>query len=151
MIEMASANKVAYHREKLESYLNGNRIYPATLELDIGTECNRSCPLCPSTTSPTHSFLGIKFIERLLGLLAGETRGLLLSGGEPTMAANFPETLRIARENDFLEIAVVTNGGFLGVEKVADALISHASTIRVSLYDWSKESPRLTDMTLKRI
>jgi organic radical activating enzyme len=140
-VEMASAFKVAYHQKKLAAYLNGERIVPACLELDLSTECNRSCSLCPSTTGGSVHRLGLDFITRLLADLAGETRGLLLSGGEPTMAETFTEALRIARKNGFLEIAVVSNGDFLSEDSVAEALLRDATTVRVSLYDWSHADP----------
>ena len=151
MVEMASPYKVTYHKRKLKAYLDRERIFPACLELDLSTECNRHCPLCPSATGGSASCLELGFIEQLLGHLGGETRGLLLSGGEPTMAATFPDTLRIAREHGFLEIAVVTNGDFLSEDVVAEALCMHATAIRVSLYDWTHTSEEDLRSTLHRI
>jgi organic radical activating enzyme len=151
MSEIASAYKVAYHREKLEAYLRNERILPATLELDISSECNRKCPLCPSTTSPRSSTLSIGFIERLFARLEGQTRGLLLSGGEPTLAPIFPEVLSLARRHGFVDIAVVTNGSLLDKERVAAALCTHVSTIRVSIYDWTRKPPADFQATLRRI
>ena len=151
MVEMASPYKVTYHKRKLEAYLDRERIFPACLELDLSTECNRHCPFCPSATGLSASRLELGFIERLLGHLGGETRGLLLSGGEPTMATTFPDTLRIAREHGFLEIAVVTNGDFLSEDVIAEALCTHATTIRVSLYDWTRISGETLRSTLDRI
>ena len=151
MVEMASPYKVTCHKAKLEAYLDRERIFPACLELDLSTECNRHCPLCPSATAKHTSRLELGFIERLLGHLGGETRGLLLSGGEPTMAVTFPDTLRIAREHAFLEIAVVTNGDFLSEDVVAEALCTHATAVRVSLYDWSRTSEEDLRGTLHRI
>lgn len=151
MREIASAYKVAYHREKLEAYLRNEQILPATLELDISTECNRRCPLCPSTTSPRSSTLSLSFIERLFARLKGQTRGLLLSGGEPTLAPIFPEVLRLAREYGFIDIAIVTNGSLLDKEQVAAALCAYASAIRVSIYDWTGEWRADLGATLRRI
>ncbi|MBC8450029.1 MAG: radical SAM protein [Chloroflexi bacterium] len=151
MPEMASAFKVAYHREKLEAYLRGEMIFPATLELDITSACNRNCPYCPSTTRLASYDLTIDFIERLFSHLEGQTKGLLLTGGEPTMAPTFPDVLRMARKRGFADVAVVTNGTLLTEERVAAALLAYASTIRVSLYDWSSESCEELYPTLKRI
>jgi len=151
MFEIASAYKVAYHREKLEAYLRNEQILPATVELDISTECNRRCPLCPSTRSPRSSTLNLGFIERLFARLEGQTRGLLLSGGEPTLSPLFPEVLRLAREYGFIDIAIVTNGSLLDKERVAAALCAYASTIRVSIYDWNRELRADLQATLRRI
>jgi len=139
MLKIASPYKVLYHKKKLEAYLNNQQIMPATLELDITTECNKRCPLCPSTTSLHSSNLNLIFIERLFDRLKGQTRGLLLSGGEPTMSPIFSKVLSLAKEYGFVDIAIVTNGSLLDNEDVAEALCSYASTIRVSIYDWAEE------------
>jgi cyclic pyranopterin phosphate synthase len=149
MPQIASPYKITDHRQKLEAYLRGEQILPATLELDISTACNRKCPKCPSTTRPRFSELSPGFIERLFARLQGETRGLLLSGGEPTLAPTFPEVLRLARKYGFADIAIVTNGSLLDKERVARALCSYASTIRVSVYDWTKERRRDLQATLR--
>jgi MoaA/NifB/PqqE/SkfB family radical SAM enzyme len=151
VLEIASAYKVAYHKDKLEAYLRKEQITPATVELDISSRCNRRCELCPSTTSQYHSTLDLGFIERLFMRLEGHTRGLLLSGGEPTLAPTFPEVLRLARKHGFTEIAIVTNGGLLDRERVAAAICAHASTIRVSIYDWTKEPQEEFETTLRHI
>jgi len=151
MSEIASTFKITYHKEKLESYLRGESIFPATLELDLTSACNRKCTDCPSTTNLPSYNLENDFIERLFSRLEGQTRGLILTGGEPTMAPNFPKTLRMARRCGFVDVVVVTNGTFLNEEKVTDALLKDASTVRVSMYDWSAESCSGLFSTLKRI
>ena len=136
-LRVAGPAKVAGEHEKLTAYLRGEPIFPTTLELDLTTACTRSCPECPSTTAPVQRTLDRETLDWLLGELAGRTPGLLLTGGEPTMAPLFAATLAMARHRGFLEIAVVTNGGCLDEPRVLDALLAHASTIRLSLYDWA--------------
>lgn len=149
--EIASAYKIAYHREKLEAYLRGEDISPATVELDISSQCNKRCDLCPSTTSKYQSTLDLSLIERLFDRLEGQTKGLLLSGGEPTLAPSFPDVLRLAREHGFVDISIVSNGSLLDKEEVAAALCEYASSIRVSVYDWTKEPRSDFETTLRRI
>jgi len=149
--EIASTFKITCHREKLESYLRNGSIFPATLELDLTSACNRKCPNCPSTTNLPSYNLEDDLIERLFSRLEGETRGLLLTGGEPTIAPNFPGALRMARRYGFVDVVVVTNGAFLNEQKVASALLKDASAVRISLYDWSAESCRGLYPTLERI
>ena len=151
MSEIASTFKITYHKEKLESYLRGEFIFPTTLELDLTSLCNRKCPNCPSTTNLPSYNLENDFVERLFSRLEGQTKGLILTGGEPTMAPNFPKTLRMARRCGFVDVVVVTNGTFLNEEKVAGALLKDASAVRVSMYDWSAESYSGLFSTLKRI
>lgn len=151
MVEIAASSKIAYHKEKLDSYLQGKHIFPATLELDITTECNRKCPNCPSTTTMQKINLDLKVIERLMSLLEGKTRGLILTGGEPTISPILPDVLSMAKDYGFIDVAVVTNGNFLDKDSVADALISYASAVRISLYDWTVDSSEGLEPTLKRI
>jgi hypothetical protein len=80
-------------------------------------------------------------VDRLLGVVEGETRGIILSGGEPTFSPHFAELLRIARRRKFLEVAVISNGSELGRPEIQDALMQYATSIRVSLYDWHLTSP----------
>ena len=140
MAKVASPHKILLHREKVRDYLKGKPIFPVTLELDITSDCSKNCLDCPSARSSESWNLKTEFIDRLFSFLEGQTRGLLLTGGEPTMSPLFPEVLRMARNRGFLDVAVVTNGGFLENVKVMDALIDYASTIRLSLYDWDSEN-----------
>jgi MoaA/NifB/PqqE/SkfB family radical SAM enzyme len=137
-MEVTSALKVAHDRDRLAAYLRGERIFPTTLELDITSRCNRQCANCPSTTRPATRDLDMAFVQRLFSCLEGQTRGLLLSGGEPTLAPHFPAMLREARRSGFTDIAIVTNGSQFGNEAVESALLSDASVVRVSLYDWTE-------------
>lgn len=149
---VAGPEKVAAEPAKLAAYLRAEPIFPTTLELDLTTACTRSCPECPSTTAPLQRTLDRATLDWLLGSLDGRAPGLLLTGGEPTMAPLFPEALALARRRGFREIAVVTNGGCLDEIEVLAALLAHASTIRLSLYDWAGEAGMAaTAATLARI
>jgi organic radical activating enzyme len=151
MMDVASAFKVAGHGDKLAAYLENEPIHPATLELDITSACTRQCVDCPSSRSTAHQHLSMDFIERLFDSLAGETKGLLLTGGEPTMAPAFPKVLAMARRYGFTDLAVVTNGSLLDEERVLESLLTHATTIRVSSYDWSEESCDGLEPVLKKV
>lgn len=148
---IASAAKVAYHEEKLEAYVRGERTFPATLELDLTAECNMRCGDCASSTSVPTDHLDIAFVDRILALLEGQTRGLLLTGGEPTLARTFPETLGLARRRGFVDVVVVTNGTLLCEPPVAAALLEHASAVRISIYDWTLEPATRLPRALRAI
>jgi MoaA/NifB/PqqE/SkfB family radical SAM enzyme len=149
--EVGSMLKVGLHKERVDSYLAGRRVFPVTLELDLTSECTRFCPECPSVNSAKHHSLSMSRLDRLLAGFEGQTPGLLLTGGEPTMAPLFPAALDRARRFGFKEIAVVTNGSLLDQPPVADALLKYATTIRLSMYDWENGSPGWFNDTLKRI
>lgn len=139
-MEIASSEKVALHRERLAAYLEGRPIFPVTLELDLTSVCNRRCPHCPSTTQRNPHHLQTSQVETLLASLEGQTKGLLLTGGEPTLASNFKECLRLARQYQFEDVVVVSNGAFLGDAEIIAALLEFASAVRLSLYDWNDET-----------
>jgi len=133
---LASPLKVAWHEDKLRAYIGGRPIFPATVEMDITTECNAGCQDCPSGRSPLHEELAPELVDRLFASLEGQTRGLLLSGGEPTIAHEFPRTLAEARRRGFRDVSVVTNGSQLHRRSVQAALLEHGSAVRISLYGW---------------
>jgi MoaA/NifB/PqqE/SkfB family radical SAM enzyme len=149
--DVASMYKIGFHRDRVEAYLKGDKIFPVTLELDITSQCNRNCPDCPSTRASQKYNLNPEFIHRLFSSLEGQTRGLLLTGGEPTLSPLFSETLRTAREKGFVDIAVVTNGSLLDQPAVQDALLRYASTIRLSLYDWERSVCNTFESTIRKI
>ncbi len=133
---VASGYKIAAHRERIRDYLRGQAIFPVCLEFDLTSRCSRTCRDCPSTRAREHWEVSREFVERLFAALGGNVPGLLLTGGEPTISPLLPFTLGHARASGFREIAVVTNGSHLDQNDVCAALLAHASTIRVSLYDW---------------
>jgi MoaA/NifB/PqqE/SkfB family radical SAM enzyme len=142
---------VGCHTDKVSAYLRGEAVFPVTLELDLTSACTYSCLDCPSTRAPAHHSLSWEFLDRLFGLLAGRTTGLLLTGGEATMAPLFPRAVAAARERGFREIAVVTNGSLLDRPEVAEALLRHVTTIRLSLYGWGDGMCSEFDQTLLRM
>lgn len=129
--------KSSLNRPQVEAYLAGKRIFPRTVEMDLTTRCTRVCPTCPSAGSslPAQAVTP-GFTDRLLGILEGETHGIILSGGEPTSSPHFVEILRIARRRGFREVAVITNGTELERPEIQNALLDHATAVRVSSYDW---------------
>ena len=46
------------------------------------------------------------------------------------------EILRTTRRRGFDQVAIITNGSELGRPEIQDALLEHATSIRLSLYDW---------------
>jgi MoaA/NifB/PqqE/SkfB family radical SAM enzyme len=149
---MVSPLKIAYHRERLLSYLDGENIFPVTLELNLTARCNRTCTDCPSTLGSDCMSLDAAFLRRLFTSLQGQTRGLIVTGGEPTISPVFPEALALARLHfGFRDIAVVTNGTCLDRAAVSEALVDHASAVRISLYDWDASSLDGLIPTLDRI
>ena len=135
--QMYANHKMCLDHAKIEAYLAGKNIYPRTIEIDLINRCSRACPACPSagSTMPP-AVLTDRFVDRLLGILEGETHGVILSGGEPTISPYFAEIMRIARQRQFQEVAVITNGSELERPEIQAALLEYGTSVRVSLYDW---------------
>ena len=112
-----------------------------SVEFDITTECNRGCEYCPSSRGPNAMKLDMAILERFFRSLEGQTKGLLMSGGEPTIAETFPHTLQLAKKSGFVDISLVSNGSQLYRKRVRDALLSDASVIRISVYGWESGQP----------
>jgi hypothetical protein len=64
---------------------------------------------------------------------------------------HFPQALALAREKGFEEIAVISNGANIHLPRVQDALLEHATSIRISLYEWQEEDAEHFVTTLKKI
>ena len=130
---IATVDKLGFHIERVIRYGQGAPVFPITLELDLTTACSRHCPGCATILRPSVKALDLSFIRNLLSYFSNGTRGLLLAGGEPTLAPTFPDTLRLAKEFGFENIAVITNGAHLEDERVVDALTNYATSVRVSI------------------
>lgn len=150
-LEMVSPLKVLWHRDKVAGFLAGAAIFPVTLELGLTTACNLCCPDCPSRMGQPGLFLPLETARRLFVLCRGRTFGVILSGGEPTLHPGFGQILAMAREHEFRDVTVISNGSRLDCDEVAVPLLRHASVVRVSLYDWPGEKPPGLSPTLKRI
>jgi MoaA/NifB/PqqE/SkfB family radical SAM enzyme len=145
-------SKVNVDHEKIGAYLNGENIYPTTMEIDLTQLCTRSCSGCPYSVSRRPGLtLQLPFLDRLFSILGPHTPGIILSGGEATIVPHFPETLAMARKKGFKEVSIISNGANIDRPKVQDALLEHATSIRISMYDWQENESEHFTNTLKKI
>lgn len=151
-LKIFAPSKVTADQQKLETYLRGEPIYPTTIELDLTQLCTRSCPGCPySVVRRPGLTLQLPFLDRLFSILGPHTPGIVLSGGESTLVPHFPETVALARQKGFKQIAVISNGGNVHMPGVQDALLESATSIRISMYDWQEYESEYFLNTLKKI
>jgi MoaA/NifB/PqqE/SkfB family radical SAM enzyme len=145
-------SKVNIDHQKIEAYLKGERIYPTTIEMDLTQLCTRCCPGCPYSVSRQAGLtLQLPFLDRLFSILGPHTPGIVLSGGESTIVPHFPQTVALARKKGFKEIAIISNGANIHLPEVQDALMEHATSIRISLYDWQENDSESFINTLRKI
>lgn len=144
--------KVAGDREKIRAYLNGENIFPITIELDLTQLCSRDCSGCPYGASRKPGLtLQLPFLDRLFGILGQGTPGIVFSGGEPTIVPHYPQALKMARQKGFREITTISNGANIHLPAVQDALMEYATAIRISMYEWQEGESEHFWMTLKKI
>jgi organic radical activating enzyme len=145
-------SKVAIHKDRIDAYLKGEKIYPVTMEMDLTQRCTRACPACPYSAARSPGLtLDLPFLNKLFSILGAHTPGLVLSGGEPTLTPHFPETVKLARKRGFKEVAVISNGSRLNIPEIQDALVEHVTSIRISMYDWQNGDSEYFTETLGKI
>jgi hypothetical protein len=144
--------KVASDQEKIKAYLNGERFFPTTIEIDLTQLCSRSCGGCPYGASRKPGLtLQMPFLDRIFSILGPNMPGIVFSGGEPTIVPHYPETLKTARQKGFHEITTISNGANIHLPAVQDALMEYATAIRISMYEWQENDSEHFIRTLKKI
>lgn len=147
-----SPAKVNVLHDKVDAYLRGENIYPTTMEIDLTQVCSRACHGCPYGAARTANLtLQLPFLDRLFSGLGPHTPGIVLSGGECTIVPHFAETLALAKRKGFKEVAVISNGARIDVPSIQDALMEHATSIRISLYDWLEGDSENYISTLRKL
>jgi wyosine [tRNA(Phe)-imidazoG37] synthetase (radical SAM superfamily) len=114
---------------------------PISLNLDLTTACNFSCPHCvDSRLLNTGDYLDLDTVKRSIETLQrnGLRSVILIGGGEPTIHKNFEEIVRFISERE-IQVGIATNGSRLDkVASVADAL-REGDWLRISI-DAGRES-----------
>jgi MoaA/NifB/PqqE/SkfB family radical SAM enzyme len=114
---------------------------PVSINLDLTTACNFSCPHCvDSRLLNNGDYLDLETIKRSIETLQknGLRSVILIGGGEPTIHKNFEEIVKFIRGRG-IQIGIVTNGSRLDtVARVADVL-EEGDWLRISI-DAGKES-----------
>ncbi len=114
---------------------------PISINLDLTTACNFSCPHCvDSKLLNSGDYLDLETVKRSLETLQknGLRSVIIIGGGEPTIHKNFEEIVRFVSERG-LQLGIATNGSRL--EKVSGVaeLLKDGDWLRISI-DAGKES-----------
>ena len=114
---------------------------PISVNLDLTTACNFSCPHCvDSRLLNTGDYMDLDTTKKSIETLRdhGLLSVILIGGGEPTIHKNFEEIVRFISEQG-LQVGIVTNGSRL--EKVASVadVFREGDWLRLSL-DAARES-----------
>ncbi|MBK7579353.1 MAG: radical SAM protein [Myxococcales bacterium] len=99
------------------------------LDLKLGFACNNRCLFCAQGDKRTEC--EARPAERLLAELAlarPDARGVVLTGGEPTLYKRLVPLVRVARKLGFSRVQLQTNGRMLAYPRVLQALIDAGVT-----------------------
>jgi len=114
---------------------------PVSINLDLTTACNFSCPHCvDSKLLNSGDYLDLDTVKRSIETLQknGMRSVIIIGGGEPTIHKNFEEIVRFISERG-LQVGIVTNGSRLDrIASVAD-MLKDGDWLRISI-DAGKES-----------
>ncbi|NWG01488.1 MAG: radical SAM protein [Syntrophaceae bacterium] len=131
---------------------------PISINLDLTTACNFSCPFCvDSTLINTGKSLTLEEVQRTIDILHahGLLSVILIGGGEPTLHPDIEKIIRYIK-NKNLQVGIVTNGTRLErIETVVKSL-KEKDWIRISVDAGEEETfkqlhrPR-TKVTLTQI
>jgi uncharacterized radical SAM superfamily Fe-S cluster-containing enzyme len=92
-----------------------------TAVLEVTRDCDVGCPLCFAESPPAVAGADpsvVQLAEMLRGLFAEQGPvNLQLSGGEPSMRADLPDIIRVARATGFTFVQLNTNGLRLASEE----------------------------------
>ncbi len=99
------------------------------LDLKVGFACNNRCLFCAQ--GDKRKVCGALPYARLLDQLVQgrrECRGVVFTGGEPTVHKNLLALVRAARELGYTSVQIQTNGRMLAYKKAVDMLVEAGAT-----------------------
>lgn len=126
--------KMHYYADRLQKFMDGERIMPVTLDMGIHKGCNMRCIFCYGTyQQPSNEFIPT---DKLLGIAkdAGEV-GInsiaIIGDGEPTMNKGLYQFVEALTANG-VEAGLATNGLLLD-ERHTEILTKNCSWIRFTI------------------
>mgnify|MGYP001559613249 CR=1 FL=1 len=117
-------HKLAWHRERVEAWLAGERVAPITVDCALGTRCQLFCNFCYASMQTRKQVnLPRDAIMRFLDDAAeiGVKAISLVSDGESTLNPHLYEALLRGKANG-LDMALATNGIMLRDDRLEEAL-----------------------------
>jgi MoaA/NifB/PqqE/SkfB family radical SAM enzyme len=125
----------------ISQYFSGYALRPVELNVEISSQCNLRCRMCPSKVIGQKLLLqpDIDAISNAIARLG--VKVVRFSGlGEPMMAPAFWDVAKVANQND-CRVAMVTNGTLLD-EGAIDRLCAISHMITISLDSATPETYR---------
>lgn len=131
--------KIAYHKERVDAWLNGERIAPITIDMALTQKCSYACTFCyaglqQNPSSPVKWDIYENFLDDCL--IIGHKRGegikaiSLVSDGESTENPDFLRFIKKGRENG-IHMASGTNGLKLKKEELSE-IVNSLTYLRIN-------------------
>ena len=120
------------HMDRVESWKDGNVIYPVNVAINLTDKCNQRCPKC-STIDKNDIFIPTALAKSIIRQLSElDIKSTSFGGGgDPTCHPDFAEMIRYAAKYN-LEIGMATNGYVL-TDDMIDAITEHCTWGRISM------------------
>ena len=119
------SHKLAYHYDRIESWENGERIAPVTVDMALTRACGAMCSFCYAMVQESQERTNIKEKEALNLLDDFAEIGVkgvsLISDGESTLSKSYVPFIQHAKKVG-VDIANATNGWEWGEDKVEQVL-----------------------------
>jgi MoaA/NifB/PqqE/SkfB family radical SAM enzyme len=126
--------KILWHRDRVEAWLQGERIAPVTIDLALTRACNYRCEYCYGTLQENPRRLITRDIMfRFLDDVAkiGVKAISLVSDGESSMSPIYPEVIVRGSANG-LSMAMGTNG-YLVTRDILEEILPHLTYYRFNI------------------
>ena len=110
-------NKIFFHPEVLTKFMNGSRIYPISIEMDLSDQCNLKCNWCRYAEGHKPNIMSHELAKKILweAQSLGVKSVVYSGGGEPLLNPEFEfitKTAALAR----LDQGIYTNGCFVNAQ-----------------------------------
>ncbi len=116
--------KLAWHKERIEAWLKGEKIAPITIDMALTRRCNYKCVYCYSTLQANdEKRMTLEVIKRFLDDAAeiGVKAVSLVSDGESTCSPYLYDTIVYGKSKG-IDMALGTNGVLLRKERLKEIL-----------------------------
>jgi MoaA/NifB/PqqE/SkfB family radical SAM enzyme len=126
--------KILWHHERIHKWLDGDVVYPITMEIDPTNACNEKCIWCCwKEHRMDNTTMSKDLIERIIrNLAAVKVKGLIWTGGgEPLLNKHTPYGISLARSLG-LGNGIFTNGICMTAD-IIPTIVENCEWARISL------------------
>lgn len=134
------SHKMFYHPKEVSKWLNGEEVFPITMELSPSGKCNHRCVFCSqSYLGYKNTFLTSNVIKKNIVFMKDNgLKSVVLAGeGEPLLNSEINDLISIFKEKN-IDVALSTNGVLINDNFIQKSL-KKLSWIRISFNGATEE------------